>query len=436
MSKDLLLAKKAISRRTLLKGMGLAVGASMVPSLSFAQDGFVMGACIPFTGALQSFGPRFEIAARIAADEINAAGGIPGVGILQFAIRDDGTNPDTGVAAATELVTVNGVQAIFGAAASGVTIPISSVTIANGVFLISPSATSPAISSLNDNDLVWRSAPPDSLQGIVLADLAYNKKGYRKIAIIARNDAYGEGLANALRDNFRALGGEVGDPHLYATNATDYSAEIAAASSGSPDAISLITFDEGEQLIIQMVQAGVTNFDLLCDGNKNQDLITRVASSVGAGLLAGKVGTAPALVTTEGGAEFERRYRERRDEAPFVFTPHSYDAIAITALAIARAKGQGQALTGVNIAANMRSVANAGGTEYTIGGLGDALAAAAAGDDINYGGVSGAVEFDANGDPFGPVGTWEIDANGTIVDKETVDCGFDVNGAAFCAKLQ
>ncbi|MBI1729146.1 ABC transporter substrate-binding protein [Candidatus Acetothermia bacterium] len=437
MFKDLSLAKKSVSRRTLLKGMGLAVGASVIsgPIWSFAQSGMLMGACIPLTGGLASFGPRFSVAADIAKEEINAAGGIPGVGPLTILVRDDGTNPDTGVAAATDLINVNKVPAIFGAAASGVTIPISSVTIANGVLLISPSATSPAISNLKDNDLVWRTAPPDSLQGIVLADLAFNKKGYRKISIIARNDAYGEGLADSLRDNFTKLGGTVLNLSLYDTKATDYSAEIAAARAGSPEAISLITFNEGEQLLTQMVQAGVTNFDLFVDGNKDQDLMTRVAKAIGVALLKGKVGTAPATATTAGGAEFTAKYRARLNEDPFVFTPHSFDAIAVTALAAARAKGQGQAITGANLAANLRSVANTPGTEYTIGQLGAALADAAAGKDINYQGVSGPVEFDSHGDPFGPVGTWTIDENGKIVDTATVDCGFDASGGPFCGKL-
>jgi ABC-type branched-subunit amino acid transport system substrate-binding protein len=417
--------------------MGLAVGATVVsgPIWSFALDGLKMGACIPLTGGLSSFGPRFNVAAGIAQDEINAAGGIPGVGLLTLLLRDDGTDPSTGVAAATDLINVNKVPAIFGAAASGVTIPISSVTIANGVFLISPSATSPGISNLKDNDLVWRTAPPDTLQGIVLADLAYNKKNYRKISIIARNDAYGEGLANSLRDNFTALGGTVLNLSLYDTKATSYSAEIAAAAAGGPEAISLITFNEGEQLITQMVTAGVTNFDLFCDGNKDQTLITNVVAAVGAALLKGKVGTAPATASTAGGAEFTAKYRARLNEDPFVFTPHSFDAIAVTALAAARAKGQGQDVTGANIAANMRSVCNTPGTEYTIGQLAAALADAAAGKDINYQGVSGPVEFDANGDPFGPVGSWIIDENGKIVDVETVDCGFTPTGSPFCNKL-
>ncbi len=428
--------KSRISRRTFLKGVGVAAGASILPGpfFGFAQEGTTMGAVIPLTGQLQSFGPRFQVAAEIARDEINAAGGIPGAGILQIAVRDSGTAPGQGVQSAAELINVLGIQALFGAAASGVTIPITSVTIPAGVFQISPSATSPAISGLDDNDLVYRTAPPDSLQSIVLADLAFNIKSYRKISIISRNDAYGAGLADALRANFEALGGTVANVSLYDPATTDFSAEIAAAEADNPDAVSLITFDEGEALITQMVQAGFTNFDLLVDGNKNQDLIDRLVESLGAAFLEGKVGTAPATAETPGGDAFKAAYRSRLNEDPFVFTPHSYDAIAVTALSMARAVGQGQETTGANIAANLRSVANKPGTEFTVGQLGDALKAAAAGDDINYLGASGAVEFDANGDPFGPVGTWTIE-DGKIVELETAECGFAEDGSAFCNPL-
>ncbi len=113
-----------------------------------------------------------------------------------------------------------------------------------------------------------------------------------------------------------------------------------------------------------------------------------------------------------------------------MFTPHSYDALAVTCLALARA-GE---YSGAAIAANIRNVANAPGAEFTFGQLGEAMAAAAAGDDINYTGVSGAVEFNADGDPFGPVGTWTIEG-GTIVDTKTVECGFNDDGSAFCEEL-
>ena len=428
--------QQALNRRTFLKGLGLAVGATAVqgPLFGFAQEGITVGAVIPLTGALQSFGPRFQVAAQIAVDEVNASGGIPGAGILQLAVRDSGTNPEIGVASATELVTTTGVPAIFGAAASGVTIPITSVTIANGVFQISASATSPAISGLDDNDLVFRTAPSDALQGIVLADLAFNVKGFKTIAIIARNDAYGAGLADSLKANFEGLGGTVSNVSLYDPNTTDFSAEIAAASADSPDAISLITFDEGEGLITQMVAAGVTNFNLFVDGNKNQDLITRLVDGVGAPALEGIVGTAPASADSPGGKSFAKSYRARLNEDPFVFTPQSYDALAVTALAIARAAAGGGTVDGAAIAANVRSVANTPGTDFTVGQLGDALKAVAAGDDINYNGASGSVEFDANGDPFGPVGTWSI-KDGTIAESGQVDCGFNADGSPFCASL-
>jgi ABC-type branched-subunit amino acid transport system substrate-binding protein len=422
--------KSRISRRTFLKGLGVAAGASVLPGplLSFAQEGAVVGAVVPLTGQLQSFGPRFQIAAEIARDEINAAGGIPGIGIMQLAVRDSGTNPEQGVQSATELVNVVGVQALFGAAASGVTIPITSVTIPNQVVQISPSATSPAVSNLDDNDFVFRTAPPDSLQGIVLADLAFNIKGYRTISIISRNDAYGAGLADALRANFEGLGGTVANVSLYDPATTDFSAEIAAASADNPDAISLITFDEGEALITQMVAAGVTNFDLFVDGNKNQDLIDRLVASLGKEPLEGIVGTAPATAATVGGRTFAQLYRQRLNEDPFVFTPHSYDAIAVIALAIARA-GE---YSGPAIRDNLRAVANEPGEVITVGQLGAGLELAAAGKDINYVGASGAVEFDDNGDPFGPVGIWTI-KDGVIIDTETVECGFAEDGAPFCA---
>lgn len=412
MSKVLLEGNRRVSRRTLLKGMGLAAGTLALGRFgTFGQESLLLGAVIPLSGALASFGPRFLVAAQIALDEVNAAGGVLGKR-LELVTRDSGTNPTTGVAAADNLVNVVGVEALFGAAASGVTIPIAtSVTVPNQVVQISPSATSPAITNLQDNDFLFRTAPPDTLQGIVLADLAFRVKGYRKISIIVRNDAYGAGLADVLKREFEAKGGTVSALELYATDTTNFSAQIAAASAGNPDAISLITFDEGEQLITQMITAGVTNFDLLVDGNKNQDLIDRLVASIGTAPLEGKVGTAPALAPGAGGEAYATAYRARLNEDPFVFTPHSFDALALLALAIEKAgKYEGPAIRDA-----MRSGANPPGTVYTVGQLGQALADIRAGKDVNYDGASGSVDLDAAGEPVGPVGTWKI-VDGKIVD--------------------
>jgi ABC-type branched-subunit amino acid transport system substrate-binding protein len=410
---------KALKRRTFLKGMGATAGALTLAQLGILaqqQPPILIGAVIPLSGALASFGPRFQVAAQLALDEVNKAGGVLGRRV-ELIVRDSGTNPQQGVQAATDLINVNKVQVIFGAAASGVTIPISSVTVPAKVVLISPSATSPAITNLKDDDFVFRTAPPDTLQGIVLADLAFNTKKYRKIAIIARNDAYGAGLAQVTADTFKKLGGTVTAIALYETNVTDFSAQIAAANKDKPDAISLITFDEGEALITQMVRAGVTNFDLLVDGNKNQDLIDRLVQSIGKAPLEGKVGTAPALAPGAGGEAFAKAYKARLNEDPFVFTPHSFDALAIVCLAIQKA-GE---YNGVKIRDNLRFVANPPGKVFTVGQLGDALAAIKAGEDVNYEGASGSVDLDAAGEPVGPVGTWTI-KDGKIVELDVYQC--------------
>ena len=424
------LKKSRVSRRTFLKGMGVAAGALTLGSFSsFGQQAkfIAIGAVVPLTGQLASFGPRFQKAADIAVNDMNAVG-LPGGFRLNLLVRDSATDASTGVASAQTLV-AQGVPAVFGAAASGVTIPVSSVTIPNEVVLISPSATSPAISTLDDNDFVFRTAPSDALQGIVLAELAI-KKGYKKIAIIARNDAYGAGLQASAKRNFEALGGTVTATPLYDPKTTDFSAEIAAATAGNPDAISLITFDEGEPLIIQLETAGASNWDLLVDGNKNQDLITRLAKKIGVAKLAGKVGTAPATAKTQGGSIFKQKYEAVLNEPPFVFTPNSYDALAVVGLAIAKASlvNGGKAPTGTEIRDQMRFVANPPGEAVTVGEFDKAFKTLSGGGDINYQGAAGTIDFDKNGDVVGPIGTWYIDKNGEIQELQVIDCSVGKQG--------
>jgi ABC-type branched-subunit amino acid transport system substrate-binding protein len=419
---------RSLNRRTFIKGLGLAAGASVMPLRVFGQADFIsIGAIVPLSGQLASFGPRFQVAGEIATDEINAAGGIPGLGLVRLEVRDSGTDGPTGVAAAEELVNVAGVQTIFGAAASGVTTPITGVAIPNQVVQISPSSTSPALTNLDDNDFFFRTAPSDESQGVVLADLAVSQ-GYTSVSIIARNDSYGAGLAEVFKRDFESHGGTVPNVSLYDPATTDFSAEISAAAADGPDVICLITFDEGEALISQMVAAGVTNFNLFVDGNKNQDLIDRIVANVGADALEGIVGTGPSPAPTAGGDAFDALYRDKLPEDPFIFTPHSYDAIAILALAMAAA-GEND---GTAIRDNIRAVSNPDGDVYTVGQLGDAMAAISGGGSVNYEGAAGSQDFDANGDPEGPQGIWTI-SGGQIVDTAIASCAVNADGDVECS---
>ena len=168
----------------------------------------VVGNLNSFTGSLAEFGPPLRNSVALAADHVNAAGGIQG-GSMVIISRDTAVNPVQGVDAARALIDVENAVAIVGALSSGVTIAAAeAVVIPNGRIIISGASTAPAITTLDDNDWVFRTAVSDAAQGVVLAELAW-REGYETAGIMYVNNAYGEGLADQFEQSYTELGGEV-----------------------------------------------------------------------------------------------------------------------------------------------------------------------------------------------------------------------------------
>ncbi|HUV32238.1 MAG TPA: ABC transporter substrate-binding protein, partial [Devosiaceae bacterium] len=168
-----------------------------------------LGILLGFTGPLEALAPPIAAGAQLAFDEVNAQGGLLGGSII--AVTGDSTCADATAAAnaADRLINTDGVVGIMGAMCSGATISAAnSAGIPAGVVMISPSATSPAVTDVDDNDLLFRTAPSDAYQGQVMANLL-KSKGIGDIAIAYVNNDYGKGFADALAAAFTAGGGTV-----------------------------------------------------------------------------------------------------------------------------------------------------------------------------------------------------------------------------------
>lgn len=422
MSKDLSLAK-FLSRRTFLKGVGVATGATIFGGSSIlrAQSDIVIGTNFPLTGALGFLGVGFQEIAEMVAAEVNAAGGLLGGRNVVIDGRDSQSTDAGALDAATQLINVSNVPAVLGPARSAGVNTVAQLHIDNNVVLVSPSSTAPGIDQLADKDLIFRTAPNDRLQGRVLADLAYNVRGYRRVAIISLNDDYGQGLANAFTQNFEALGGTVTSNNPYQQDPPDFSAQLAAASADDPDAICPITFQDIQTLYINAFDQGLDHLlDLWVDGNKSTDAIAAIAAQVG-DAVNGVIGTVPGAAEVAGGVVFPQLVQSNLGRAVGpAFEPQTYDAAAAVCLAIEAA---GEA-SGPAIAAAMRSVTNPEGQFVTVGQLGLALDLIRNGTEINFDGAGGTVDFDEGGDVIGPIATWAIiDGVDTVI--ETIDCSVD-----------
>ena len=205
-----------------IQTLGTAAGCDATRGDTTPTDSLKIGILFSFTGDLSDFaGPMFN-AAKLAAQEINANGGVFGLDI-ELVDADTGTDSTIGVASAQTLVDVEGVHAIVGALSSGVSQPIAeTVTGPASVLQISPASTSNALTVADDNGFFFRTTIADAGQAPVLADLAYNQLGLRSVCNFYVNTVYGEGLSDGFTVAFEALGGTITNAVPHEQEQTSY----------------------------------------------------------------------------------------------------------------------------------------------------------------------------------------------------------------------
>ncbi len=368
-----------------------------------------------FTGSLSYFGESHRTSVNLAADHFNLAGGIHG-GSVVLINRDTGVNPVQGVSAAEDLVKVQGVVAIVGALASGVTIPVATaVTIPNGVLQISGASTAPGITVLEDNDFLFRTSLSDASQGVVLADLAI-ELGYDSAGILFINNAYGEGLSAQFTEAFTAQGGTVTAAVPHEDSQPTFVSELEKATEGDPDVLVAMSYQQAEIYLRESLEGGYADTFLFVDGTK----IPESFEVIGWDLLEGSYGTGPGFEANPSTQAFITSYVAVYDREPqHPFMNETYDAMALIGLAAAKA---GTTTDSAAIRDALREVANAPGEIVRPGpeGIKRALELIAEGKDVNYEGAAGSVDLDENGDVIsGHIEVWKIE-NGEIVSDRQV----------------
>jgi len=359
-----------------------------------------IGTMLPQTGNLAFLGPPEFAGVDLAVAEIQAAGGP----IAENLFGDSG-DTSTDIASQTADSHINaGVTAIVGAASSGVSLTVIDKITGAGVIHFSPANTSPTFSDYADNGLYFRTAPSDLFQGAVLAQLMLDD-GFDSIGIMALDDAYGTGLANALDSRFQESGGTITDKIIYNPQAAEFSAEVSQMKAGNPQAIALIGFEESTKIVQEMIKQGVgpDNVPLfLVDGNLSATAFAELPE----GIMEGVKGTLPGAAAP---ADFQAKLLEiNPDLTDFSYAAESYDTVNLLALAMVAA----QSCDGAAVAAALQSVSKDGEkcTDYAT-----CAALLAEGKDIDYDGISGPIEFADNGDPsVATMGVYVYTANDAI----------------------
>ena len=381
---------------------------ALVPAAKADSHEVKIGVILGFTGPIESLTPAMADSAELALKEVSDSGAFLGGKVL-VPVRGDSTCIDAAAAtaAAERLVTAEGVAAIFGADCSGVTIAITNnVAVPNGVVIVSPSATSPALTTIEDNGLFFRTAPSDARQGQVMAEVLI-ERGIDSVAVTYTNNDYGKGLDGSFGAAFAALGGSVEISAAHEDGKGDYSAEVGAlAASGAEHLVVFGYLDQGGKGIIQAaVDSGAFENFIVADGMIGDTLIEAIGDA-----LNGTIGTLPGS-DTEGAAMFLDLAAANGLDGGGPFRPESYDAAALIALAMQAA---GTADRGA-IQQHIMAVANAPGEQILPGELAKGLQILADGGEIDYVGASG-VELTDVGEASGSYAVMEVEG-GAFVTK-------------------
>ncbi|MDO9637671.1 MAG: ABC transporter substrate-binding protein [Pseudotabrizicola sp.] len=375
-----------------MKKLLLATAATaLIAGAAQAQD-VKMGIILGFTGPLESITPNMATGAELAITEVNDSGKFT-LGTV-VPVRADSTCIDAAAAtaAADRLITAEGIKAIMGADCSGVTSAIlQNAARTNGVAMISPSATSPALSTAEDDGLFFRTAPSDARQGVVMTEILMDK-GIKTVALTYTNNDYGKGLADSFAEAFTAAGGTVTINAPHEDDKADYSAEVASLASAGGEVLVVAGYtDKGGKSIIQAsLDSGAFSTFVLPDGMVGQKLVDDIGSG-----LNGSFGQYPGT-DSEGAELFQALATAAGFDGTSAFAPESYDAAALIMLAMAAAGSTESA----DWAPKVMDLANAPGEPILPGELGKALELIAAGTDIDYVGAT-AVELIGPGESAG-----------------------------------
>ena len=380
----------------------------MTAGLAGAED-IKMGVHLAFTGPLESMAPDMAAGAEAAIAEVNASGLLLG-GSTVTGVRSDTTCIDAAAAvSAAERLVAEGVRALVGGQCSGETIAaLERAAMPNGMLMISPSATSPALTTIEDNGLFFRTAPSDARQGEVMAEIA-REQGINSVAITYTNNDYGKGLADSFADAFTKAGGTVTITAAHDDGKADYSAEVAALAAAGGDALAVVGYVDQGGSGVTRASLDTGSFDkfIFPDGMVGEALAERFGTEI-----EGSIGLNPAA-EGEGPAKFAELGRAAGFNPEGAYSAESYDAAALIMLAMQAAGSSDPAA----FKEKVMEVANAPGEQILPGDLARGLELLAAGTDIDYVGAS-SVELVEPGES---AGTYR---ETTIQDGKLVTVGF------------
>jgi len=406
-----------LKRRRFLRAAGALGVAGTAGCLEDLQGGgddgggtVDVGVVIPYSGDLNDFGGPMQNGFEMAKADINAAGG-PAGSDVELHFEDSNSASTQGVNAANKLVDTTGVDALFGAVSSGVTISIAeSVTISNEVLHVTPASSSPVISTLDDDDYVWRTRTNDRFVAKVMSRIAQNNDADSAAVLYVNND-FGSALADVFEESFD---GEVTAKVGYESGESSYQQSLDQLYEDDPDFVALAGYPEsGTTILSQWFEGGYGGNWILHTSLLSDEVIENVGEEVMNGMYGVRT-KPPSGGDTE---SFVSDYEEANPDAQ-LFSPYSwnsYDALVSWALAAHAADSTDSS----DVKEQMRETSNPPGDDVGYDEFGDGVDLLDDGEAVNYAGPSGSVDYDENGDVASDMVVVEV-VDGEFQDQETI----------------
>jgi branched-chain amino acid transport system substrate-binding protein len=323
-----------------------------------------VGAIVSRSGAASSYGEQVARGFDLAVEQINAAGGVAGRR-LKLLYRDDSTNPDIGHAALRELVEHERVSTVLGAVSSTVTLRLAPYCERHRIVLISPTASASQLTEAGD--YVFRTTPSDVLEGASMADFARDL-GLARVAVLAVDNDYGASLARAFANRLQASGGSVVAsltfPEGHATAIAD---AVAVLPGLAPRGLYIPAYAGDVATALKLLRETRLRPIVLGTSAAASELIR--AAGPAAENLVFPMSSFDATADSADVRSFALAFNARYATEPDVYAAHGYDTVRVLAAAVTMAGS------------------------WDADAIHDALLHI-----DNYGGVTGRLAFDRNGD--------------------------------------
>ncbi len=363
-----------------MKKLLLASVAGAVIAGAAGAEEIKMGISLGLTGPLESIAPPIQKGAELAMKEVSDSGKLLDGSTIAPVVADNTCIDAAASVAAVERIVSEGVKGIMGGMCSGETIAsLEKVGVPNGIVMISPSATSPALSTIDDKGFFFRTSPSDARQGEVMAEIVM-ERGIDNVAVTYTNNDYGKGLADSFSNAFKEKGGSVTVVSAHDDGKGDYSAEVAALAAAGGDALVVVGYaDQGGAGVIQgSLDTGAFDTFVLPDGMVNQALVDKFGDQ-----LETSFGQNPSA-EGEGHDKFAELASAAGFDGTSAFSGEAYDAAALMLLAMAAAQSSDPKVYKDKV----MEIANAPGEKILPGELAKGLELLAAGTDIDYVGAT------------------------------------------------